>query len=58
MVEFSELSESVGGDSLEFVVGKDEVFERPGQSRKTIWHETLQPCITEWNIMWPSEGEK
>ena len=43
MVELSELSESVGGDSLKFVVGKDEVFQGPGQSRKTIWHETLQP---------------
>ena len=46
MVEFSELSESVGGDRLEFVVGKDEVFERPGQSRKTIWHERVQTCNT------------
>ena len=41
MVEFSELSESVGGDCLEFVVGQDEMFEGPGQSRKTIWHESV-----------------
>ena len=49
MVEFSELPESVGGNSLQFVVGEDEVLERPGQSRKTIWHETVQACnIRQW----------
>ena len=50
VVEFSELSESVGGNSLEFVVGENEVLQRPGQSRQTIWHQTLQPCsAVEYN---------
>ena len=44
VVQFPELSESVGGNRLEFVVGEDEVFEGPRQSRKTIWHQTVQPC--------------
>ena len=49
MVELSELPESVGGNSLQLVVGEDKVLERPSQSRQTIWHETVQPYnIRQW----------
>ena len=39
VIQLPELSESVSGDSFQLIVREDEVLERPGQGRKTIWHQ-------------------
>ena len=39
VIQLPELSEGVGGDILQLVVGEDEVLERTSQRRKTIWHQ-------------------
>ena len=39
VVQLSQLSEGVGGDGLQLVVGEHQVLQRPGQGRKTIWHQ-------------------
>ena len=39
VIQLPELSEGVGGDILQLVIGEDEVLKGTSQSRKTIWHQ-------------------
>ena len=39
VIQLPELSEGVGGDILQLVVGEDQVLKRTSQRRKTIWHQ-------------------